>query len=99
MSEFASYTANGSKKASTNRAGSNGTAWGAEENPAAFDFRSDVHTTPTISMLQAIQQCTLLDDVTMEDPTTLSLERFIADLSGKEDALLVLSGTMGNQVA
>ncbi|EAT77494.2 hypothetical protein SNOG_15269 [Parastagonospora nodorum SN15] len=50
-------------------------------------------------MLRAIQQCTLLDDVTMEDPTTLSLERFIADLAGKEDALLVLSGTMGNQVA
>ncbi|KAH8732876.1 pyridoxal phosphate-dependent transferase [Phaeosphaeriaceae sp. PMI808] len=50
-------------------------------------------------MLRAIQQCTLLDDVSMEDPTTMSLERFIADLSGKEDALLVLSGTMGNQVA
>ncbi|KAF2847655.1 hypothetical protein T440DRAFT_403184 [Plenodomus tracheiphilus IPT5] len=50
-------------------------------------------------MLMAIQQCTLLDDVTMEDPTTLSLERFIAELSGKEDALFVLSGTMGNQVA
>ena len=35
----------------------------------------------------------------MEDPTTLSLERFIASLTGKEDAVLVLSGTMGNQVA
>jgi len=101
MSEFASYTANGSKRkrTPTNGTASNGTAWGSEENPAAFDFRSDVHTTPTMSMLRAIQQCTLLDDVTMEDPTTLSLERFIADLSGKEDALLVLSGTMGNQVA
>jgi threonine aldolase len=50
-------------------------------------------------MLKAIQECTLLDDVFMEDPTTLSLERFVADLTGKEDALLVLSGTMGNQVA
>ncbi|CAO2656606.1 Nn.00g054090.m01.CDS01 [Neocucurbitaria sp. VM-36] len=100
MSEFASYTANGSKKVTTNGSRSNGgNAWGSEENPAAFDFRSDVHTTPTASMLKAIQECTLLDDVTMEDPTTLSLERFIADLSGKEDALLVLSGTMGNQVA
>lgn len=79
--------------------GSGNGAWGSEENPAAFDFRSDVHTTPTLSMLKAIQQCTLLDDVTMEDPTTLSLESFIADLTGKEDALLVLSGTMGNQVA
>jgi threonine aldolase len=103
MSEFAAYTAKGSKNAVTNGTATNGSSnviqWGAEENPAAFDFRSDVHTTPTASMLRAIQQCTLLDDVTMEDPTTLSLERFIADLSGKEHALLVLSGTMGNQVA
>jgi threonine aldolase len=105
MSEFAAYTANGNRNTDTNGNGhhhgnsSNGTAWGAEENPAAFDFRSDVHTTPTASMLRAIQQCTLLDDVTMEDPTTLSLERFVAELTGKEDALLVLSGTMGNQVA
>jgi threonine aldolase len=104
MSEFAAYTAPSSKSAvnngSTNTSSTrHGTAWGAQENPAAFDFRSDVHTTPTASMLQAIQQCSLLDDVTMEDPTTLSLERFMADLAGKEDALLVLSGTMGNQVA
>ena len=76
-----------------------GTAWGNEYNPAAFDFRSDVHTTPTLSMLKAIQECTLLDDVAMEDPTTLGLEKFIAELTGKEDALLVLSGSMGNQVA
>jgi threonine aldolase len=110
MSEFAAYTATGSTSAangthgtaasaSASNSNSNGNAWGARENPAAFDFRSDVHTTPTAAMLQAIQQCTLLDDVSMEDPTTLSLERFIADLAGKEDALLVLSGTMGNQVA
>ncbi|KAH9878912.1 hypothetical protein J1614_002347 [Plenodomus biglobosus] len=100
MSEFAKYTATGSKGASVAPGSAhNGNAWGSVQNPAAFDFRSDVHTTPTASMLMAIQQCTLLDDVTMEDPTTLSLERFIADLSGKEDALFVLSGTMGNQVA
>ncbi|KAH3905699.1 hypothetical protein HBH56_212430 [Parastagonospora nodorum] len=103
MSEFAAYTAKGTKSASahgpTTNGSSNSITWGAEDNPAALDFRSDVHTTPTASMLRAIQQCTLLDDVTMEDPTTLSLERFIADLAGKEDALLVLSGTMGNQVA
>lgn len=99
MSEFAAYTATGSKSTATNGSAPNGNAWGAEQNPAAFDFRSDVHTTPTASMLKAIQECSLLDDVFMEDPTTLSLERFIADLSGKEDALLVLSGTMGNQVA
>lgn len=99
MPEFLKYTAKGSKGASTNGATHDGNAWGSEKNPAAFDFRSDVHTTPTASMLKAIQECSLLDDVAMEDPTTLSLERFIADLVGKEDALLMLSGTMGNQVA
>ncbi|KAL9607018.1 MAG: hypothetical protein Q9167_008028, partial [Letrouitia subvulpina] len=67
--------------------------------PAVFDFRSDVVTTPTPSMLRSIQQTTLLDDVFREDPTTLSLEAFVADLTGKEAGLLVLSGTMGNQLA
>jgi threonine aldolase len=56
-------------------------------------------TTPTASMLAAIQQCTLLDDVFMEDPTTMDLEAHCAVLSGKEAGLFVLSGTMGNQLA
>ncbi|KAF1952757.1 hypothetical protein CC80DRAFT_495094 [Byssothecium circinans] len=100
MSEFAAYTANGAKPSKRHDSLINGgNAWGAQENPAAFDFRSDVTTTPTASMLNAIAQCTLFDDVFMEDPTTNSLERFIADLTGKEDAVLVLSGSMGNQVA
>ncbi|KAJ4325851.1 hypothetical protein N0V94_000413 [Neodidymelliopsis sp. IMI 364377] len=99
MSEFSQYTAKSGKSPTTNGDKPVGTAWGNERNPAAFDFRSDVHTTPTLSMLKAIQECTLLDDVTMEDPTTLGLEKFIAELTGKEDALLVLSGSMGNQVA
>ncbi|KAF2806657.1 uncharacterized protein BDZ99DRAFT_393715 [Mytilinidion resinicola] len=50
-------------------------------------------------MLQAIAQTTLLDDVFTEDPTTNSLEAFVAELTGKPAALLVLSGSMGNQVA
>lgn len=100
MSEFAQYTAK-SKAPATNGDSDKqiGSAWGNERNPAAFDFRSDVHTTPTMSMLRAIQECSLLDDVSMEDPTTLGLEKFIAELTGKEDALLVLSGSMGNQVS
>jgi threonine aldolase len=73
-------------------------AWSAP-GPAAFDFRSDVVTTPTTNMLNAITACTLLDDVFLEDPTTNDLERFVSELTGKEAALLVLSGTMGNQVA
>ncbi|KAL9086694.1 MAG: hypothetical protein Q9165_007013 [Trypethelium subeluteriae] len=67
--------------------------------PAAFDFRSDVVTMPTASMLTSIAQTTLLDDVFVEDPTTLSLEKRIAELTGHEAALLVMSGTMGNQVS
>ncbi len=67
--------------------------------PAAYDFRSDTITTPTFSMLQAIAQSSLGDDVYEEDETTTSFESFIADLAGKEDALLVMSGTMGNQIA
>jgi threonine aldolase len=66
---------------------------------AAFDFRSDTMTTPTVSMLHAIQNTTLLDDVFLEDPTTTFLEAHCAQLSGHEAALLVMSGTMGNQVS
>lgn len=73
-------------------------AWSGP-GPAAFDFRSDVVTTPTPSMLSAIQNCTLLDDVFMEDPTTMSLESHLAALTSQEAALFVLSGTMGNQLA
>jgi threonine aldolase len=50
-------------------------------------------------MLAAIASTTLLDDVFQDDPTTNNLESFIAELTGKEASLLVLSGTMGNQVA
>ena len=71
----------------------------ATPGPAAFDFRSDVVTSPTSSMLTSIAQTTLLDDVFVEDPTTLSLEARTAALTGHEAALLVLSGTMGNQIS
>lgn len=50
-------------------------------------------------MLRAIQQTTLLDDVFREDPTTNALETHLAQLTGHESALFVLSGTMGNQLA
>ncbi|KAI4240456.1 MAG: hypothetical protein LQ352_007633, partial [Teloschistes flavicans] len=50
-------------------------------------------------MLASIQSCTLLDDVFAEDPTTQSLESHIASLTGHPAALLVLSGTMGNQLS
>lgn len=50
-------------------------------------------------MLTAIGNCTLADDVMQEDTTTSDLEAHCAALTGKEAGLLVLSGTMGNQVA
>lgn len=50
-------------------------------------------------MLAATQHCTLLDDVFREDPTTLSLESHIASLTGKDAALFVISGTLGNQLS
>ncbi|KAL8979220.1 MAG: hypothetical protein Q9205_005390, partial [Flavoplaca limonia] len=49
-------------------------------------------------MLAAIQNCTLLDDVFAEDPTTTSLESHISNLTGFPAALLVTSGTQGNQL-
>ncbi|KAI9845121.1 MAG: hypothetical protein M1838_001866 [Thelocarpon superellum] len=62
-------------------------------------YAGDVVTSPTASMLAAIANTTLLDDVFQEDPTTNALEADVAELTGHEAALLVLSGTMGNQVA
>ncbi|KAK1968867.1 beta-eliminating lyase [Colletotrichum sublineola] len=74
-------------------------AWVGYLGAAGFDLRSDTMTTPTASMLAAIQSCSLLDDVFAEDPTTIELESHVAKLAGKDAALLVLSGTMGNQLA
>lgn len=56
-------------------------------------------TKPTPSMLEAICQTTLLDDVFNEDPATNTLQSYVAERTKHEDALLVLSGTMGNQVS
>lgn len=73
-------------------------AW-STPGSAAFDFRSDTVTSPTASMLLATQKCTLQDDVFQEDPTTNSLEAYVADMTGKEAGLFVISGTMGNQLS
>ncbi len=50
-------------------------------------------------MLLATRDCTLQDDVFQEDPTTNSLEAYIAGMTGKEAGLFVMSGTMGNQLS
>jgi len=63
------------------------------------DFRSDTVTLPTPEMKQAIFDAELGDDVYGEDPTVNELERLSAEIFGKEDAVLVSTGTMGNLVS
>ena len=67
-------------------------------SPAANEFRSDTFTTPTPSMLAAMTTASFGDDVYQEDPTTIKFQKEIAQLTGMEDALFMLSGTMGNQI-
>jgi threonine aldolase len=50
-------------------------------------------------MRRAMAEAEVGDDVFGDDPTVLALERRIATLAGKEAALFVPSGTMGNQLA
>jgi threonine aldolase len=63
-----------------------------------IDLRSDTVTLPTQAMRQAIYDADLGDDVFGEDPTTNRLEKMSAERMGKEAALMVASGTMGNLV-
>ncbi len=64
-----------------------------------YDFRSDTVTHPTPAMRQAIAAAEVGDDVYGEDPTVNALEAKSAKLMGKEAALFVTSGTMGNLLA
>ncbi|MBN2129980.1 MAG: low-specificity L-threonine aldolase [Sedimentisphaerales bacterium] len=65
----------------------------------AVDLRSDTVTLPSEEMREAICRADLGDDVFGEDPTVNRLERMAAQRVGKESALLVVSGTMGNLVS
>ncbi|KFY26681.1 hypothetical protein V493_03952 [Pseudogymnoascus sp. VKM F-4281 (FW-2241)] len=69
-----------------------------ELSRAANEFRSDTFTTPTPAMLKAMANTTFGDDVYEEDRTTAEFQSEIARLTGMEDSLFVLSGTMGNQI-
>jgi threonine aldolase len=64
-----------------------------------LNFRSDTQTLPTPEMLEAIRHAPLGDDTYDEDPTVTRLEELAAKMLGKEAALLVISGTMGNLCA
>jgi threonine aldolase len=63
-----------------------------------IDLRSDTVTRPTPEMRAAMMAAPVGDDVFEDDPTVQQLEAKVADLFGKEAALFVASGTMGNQV-
>jgi threonine aldolase len=63
------------------------------------DLRSDTVTLPSDEMRDALHGAELGDDVFGEDPTINRLERMAAERVGKEAALLVPSGTMGNLAA
>lgn len=63
------------------------------------DFRSDTVTHPTESMRRAMAEAVVGDDVHGDDPTVNKLEELAASIIGKEAALFVPSGTMGNAIA
>ncbi len=63
------------------------------------DLRSDTVTQPTQAMRDAMSTAVVGDDGYNEDPTIQALEERFAALVGKESALFVPSGVMGNQIA
>jgi threonine aldolase len=67
--------------------------------PSIIDLRSDTVTKPTLEMRAAMAAAEVGDDVYGEDPTVNLLERRAAEVFGREAALFVPTGTMGNQVA
>src|SRR5450759_1951262 len=64
-----------------------------------IDLRSDTVTKPSPEMRQAMFEAEVGDDVYGEDPTINRLEAMAAAIFGREAALFVPSGTMGNQIA
>lgn len=64
-----------------------------------IDVRSDTLTKPTQSMRLVMSEAQVGDDVYGEDPTINRLQDSIAELFGKESALFVPTGVMGNQLA
>lgn len=61
-----------------------------------IDLRSDTVTRPTLAMRKAMMEAEVGDDVYGEDPEVNRLQEEAARLVGKEAAIYVCSGTMGN---
>jgi threonine aldolase len=64
-----------------------------------IDLRSDTVTKPTPEMREAMAEAEVGDDVYGDDPTVNRLQEMAAEMLGKEAALFVASGTMGNLLA
>lgn len=64
-----------------------------------YDLRSDTVTKPTDAMREAMASAPVGDDVYGEDPTVNRLEKIGAEITGKEQALFVSSGSMGNLIS
>ena len=64
-----------------------------------IDLRSDTVTRPTPAIRTAMAAAEVGDDVYGEDPTVNRLEDRAAEIFGREAALFVPTGTMGNQIA
>jgi threonine aldolase len=65
---------------------------------AIIDLRSDTVTRPSVEMRAAMAAAEVGDDVYQEDPTVNLLEKRAAEVFGREAALFVPTGTMGNQI-
>ena len=68
------------------------------KGPRVVDLRSDTITKPTEEMRVAMFEAEVGDDVFGDDPTVKKLEERVTEVLGKEAALYVPSGTMGNLI-
>ncbi len=71
----------------------------SERRAVTVDLRSDTVTKPTPEMRRAMAEAEVGDDVYSEDPTVNRLEQRAADIFGREAAIFVPSGSMGNTIA
>lgn len=63
-----------------------------------IDLRSDTVTRPSRAMLEEMMAAPVGDDVYGDDPTVNALQQYAAELSGKEAAIFLPTGTQANTV-
>ena len=71
----------------------------SDQSRAVIDLRSDTVTRPSAGMYEAMMSAPTGDDVYGDDETVNKLERLVAEMLGKEDAIYVSSGTQSNLIA